>query len=332
MKVKLSHGGGGKETASLINGLIKKHLGNEILNKMEDGAVLKMSNDIVFSTDSFVIDPVFFPGGNIGKLAVCGTVNDIAVMGAIPEYLSLALIIEEGFELEKLEEIIESIAKEAETAGIKIVCGDTKVVEKGKDISIFINTAGIGRKIKNTNPSASALKPGDAIIVNGPPGEHGAAVLQARKELNFSTKLKSDCAVLSKLCEKIYISDAEIHAIRDATRGGYSAVINELADSSNLTITLDENLIPQSKEVNAVCSLLGMNPMDMANEGKIVIAVPKKDSSKVLEILKADDLGKNAAIIGYADKKGRFPALIKTNLVVTNILEMPKGELLPRIC
>ncbi len=332
MKIKLSHGGGGKETHSLVHDIIEKHLGNAILNQMEDAAILRCSDSIAFTTDSFVVKPLFFPGGDIGKLSVCGTLNDLAVMGAIPEYISLSLIIEEGMDLEELERIIKSIASECERNSVDVVCGDTKVVEKGSGDRLFINTAGIGRVRKGARLSMANVKPGDAVLVNGFLGEHGIALLGARNELNFSSPVESDCASLTSLVQRMLDTDCEVHAIRDATRGGLAAVVNEMGRASGVTVVLKENRIPISKEVLSACDLLGLNPLELANEGKLILTVPEAQAETLLAAMKSDPLGKDSAVIGVVERMNRFPATLETGLGVQRIFEMPKGELLPRIC
>jgi len=332
MKITRAHGGGGRETEKLIHDIIVEYLGNPVLNSLEDAAVIPGGEELVFSTDSFVVSPLFFPGGDIGKLAVCGTVNDIAVRGGVPGFLSLALIIEEGLDTADLEKIIKSISTECSRESIQVVCGDTKVVEKGSGDGLFINTAGIGVLRKETSLSVKNLKPGDTLLVNGSVGEHGAAILGARRELNITSDLVSDCAPLISLVDCILGTGAEVHALRDATRGGIAAVVNEMAQGSGVTAVLKEESIPVKKEVTGVCSLLGMSPFDMANEGKLVAAVSPDGANTVLEAMKNHPLGKDAARIGTVEEQGQFPAVLITSLGVRNILEMPRGELLPRIC
>lgn len=332
MNIKLSHGGGGRETADLISSRILKYLGNDRLNRLEDGARLPDLHSPVFTTDSFVIKPLFFPGGDIGKLAVCGTANDLSVMGATPEYLSLCLIIEEGFLLDELDRILQSISNEAASLKIKIVCGDTKVVEKGCADGLFINTSGIGNALKGFSPSIHSIKEGDALIFSGQTGNHGIAILSARKELRFSSEISSDCALLHPLVERIAASGGDVHAMRDATRGGLSAVANEMGFASNLTLELHEEKIPIHPAVRSACDLLGLNPLDLANEGKLLLAVTPNDAEKTLAAMRRHPLGRDAAIIGKAVKKGPFPAVLETTLGGRLILEMPRGELLPRIC
>ncbi|MFH0921419.1 MAG: hydrogenase expression/formation protein HypE [Fibrobacterota bacterium] len=331
--IRIAHGGGGRETAALIHSVIQKRLGNPVLDRLEDGAVLEgLPSPLVFTTDSFVVQPLFFPGGDIGKLSVCGTVNDLAVMGAEPKYLSLALIIEEGFATEDLERIIDSVAATAREAGVTVVCGDTKVVEKGGADGLFINTAGLGARRPGIAPSISAVRPGDILLVNGPVGDHAVAVLGARKKLNFTTALESDCAPLHSLAAALFDSGVPIHAMRDATRGGLSAVMNEMALASNVTMVVDEKNVPVRDAVRAACGLLGFNPFDLANEGKLVVAAPAHYADRLLDAMRAHPLGREAAVVGCVEASGRFPAVLETRFGGRIILEMPRGELLPRIC
>jgi hydrogenase expression/formation protein HypE len=332
MKITLSHGGGGRETKGLIDGLIKKHLSNPTLDRMEDAAILPLGSRLAFSTDSFVVKPLFFPGGDIGKLAVCGTANDLAMMGARTAYLSLALIIEEGFDTADLERILHSFAEECAQERITLACGDIKVVEKGKGDGIFLNTSGIGIVLANADLSIRQVRPGDVIIVSGNVGEHGAAIMAARKDLSIKSSLQSDCAQLFSLVQDMLNSGAAIHTLRDATRGGVASVANEMGESSNVTVVLREADIPVPDPVRAFCGLLGLDALELANEGKLMAAVAEKDAEKILRVMRAHPLGKNAAIIGRAEPAGKFPALRETALGVRIILEMPRGEHLPRIC
>ncbi len=332
MKITLAHGGGGREMNTLISDLIGKHLSNPVLDSFEDAAVVETGEKTVFSTDSFVVKPLFFPGGNIGKLAVCGTVNDIAMRGGVCRHLSLGLILEEGFETDDLENILETIGNTCRDENITVVCGDTKVVERGSADGVYINTAGIGTLDNRLDISVRNAVPGDVILVNGPVGEHGAAILGARKELNLTSSLQSDCAPLTGLVQALAQDRIEIHTLRDATRGGVSAVVNEIGNASGVTAAVELDAVPVSEQTEGVCSLLGMNPLDLANEGKLLAVVPKKDAEKALEIMRSHPLGLHAALIGSIEEQGRFPAVAVTAMGVRNILEMPRGELLPRIC
>lgn len=332
-KILLSHGSGGKQTNSLINDLFLKYFNNSILNEMNDAAELTLEgNKIAFTTDSFVVKPIFFSGGNIGKLAVCGTVNDLAVSGAKPLFLTSAFIIEEGFEICKLEEIVRSMAEEAKKTGVKIVAGDTKVVENGSVDEVFINTAGIGIFRDDISIKASNAKPGDLIIVNGNIGEHGMTIMCERNELRFDGNIQSDCASLNGLIDLMLCICPHIHVLRDATRGGIAAVLNEIAQASNVSIKLIEKNIPVSDEISGLCELLGLEPLYIANEGKLCAFVPKEHAANVLDAMKKHPLGINSAIIGevIADKNNKV--YISTIVGGQRIVDMPSGQQLPRIC
>lgn len=332
-KILLSHGSGGKQTNSLISDLFFKYFNNSILNEMNDAAQITLEgNRIAFTTDSFVVNPIFFNGGNIGKLAVCGTVNDIAVSGAKPLFLSSAFIIEEGFEISKLEEIVKSMAEEAERAGVKIVAGDTKVVEKGSADGVFINTTGIGIIRDDVNIKASNAKPGDVIIVNGTLGDHGMTIMCERNGLGFEGDIKSDCASLNGLIDSMLQVCTNIHVLRDATRGGVAAVLNEIAQASKVSIKLSEKNIPVSEEISGVCELLGLEPLYIANEGKLCAFVPEEYAEEVLEAMKNHPLGINSAIIGKVVEDNNNKVYIDTVVGGQRIVDMPSGQQLPRIC
>lgn len=332
-KILLSHGSGGKQTNSLINDLFFKYFNNSVLNEMNDAAQLTLEgNRIAFTTDSFVVNPIFFNGGNIGKLAVCGTVNDIAVSGAKPLFLTNAFIIEEGFEINKLEEIVKSMAEEAEKAEVKIVAGDTKVVEKGSADGIFINTTGIGIIRDDVNIKASNAKPGDMVIVNGTLGDHGMTIMCERNGLGFEGDIKSDCASLNGLIDSMLQVCTDIHVLRDATRGGVAAVLNEIAQASKVSIKLSEKSIPVSEEISGVCELLGLEPLYIANEGKLCAFVPEEYAEEVLEAMKNHPLGMNSAIIGKVVEDSNSKVYIDTIVGGQRIVDMPSGQQLPRIC
>ena len=331
-KILLSHGGGGEETQSLIKNLFFKHFGNDILLRMEDAAVLTMKSEkIAFTTDSFTVSPLFFKGGNIGKLAIAGTVNDLSMMGARPKYLTCAFMIEEGFECDKLEEIVISMRDEMAKSGVKIVAGDTKVGPKGGVDGVFINTAGVGEVLKE-GISAHALRQGDAIIVTNEVGNHGACILAMREELELQSDLKTDCASLWKSVEALIDADIEIHALRDATRGGVSAVLNEWAQTSNVGIHVREADIPVANEVKGMCELLGFEPYEFANEGTMLIALPQSEVAKALEVLKRFEETSKSALIGDVDDRFEGRVVLQTPWDSERFLEPPKGELLPRIC
>jgi hydrogenase expression/formation protein HypE len=332
-KILLSHGSGGKQTNKLISDLFLKYFNNSIINEMNDAAQLTLEgNRIAFTTDSFVVNPIFFNGGNIGKLAICGTVNDIAVSGAKPLFLSSAFIIEEGFEISKLEEIVKAMAEEAEKAGVKIVAGDTKVVENGSADGIFINTTGIGIIRDDVNIKASNAKAGDVVIVNGTLGDHGITIMCERNGLGFDGDIQSDCASLNGLIDSMLEVSTDIHVLRDATRGGVAAVLNEIAEASNVSIKLSEKSIPVKDEILGVCEFLGLDPLYIANEGKICAFVPEEHAAEVLEAMKKHPLGTNSSIIGKVVEDSSNRVYIDTVVGGQRIVDMPSGQQLPRIC
>lgn len=330
-KILLSHGSGGEETQKLIKNIFLKYFSNEILDKLEDSSILNVGRKIAFTTDAFTVSPIFFKGGNIGKLAVAGTVNDLSVMGAKPLYMSVSFIIEEGLLVEELEEIVKAMDEEAQKSGIKVVAGDTKVVPKGTLDKLFISCSGIG-EVLYEGLSAHNLEEGDVILVSGSVGDHGACILAEREGLEFEVPITSDCKSLWNMIEKVLSSGACIHAMRDATRGGLSAVLNEWAEQSNVEIEVEEESIPVKDAVRGLCELLGFEPFHLANEGMVVIAVKEEDAKKVLEILRSTEEGKEAEIIGRVVKKGSPRVVINTPYGVKRIMEAPSGELLPRIC
>ena len=331
--ILLSHGSGGKQTNKLISDLFLKYFNNSIINEMNDAAQLTLEgNRIAFTTDSFVVNPIFFNGGNIGKLAICGTVNDIAVSGAKPLFLSSAFIIEEGFEISKLEEIVKAMAEEAEKAGVKIVAGDTKVVENGSADGIFINTTGIGIIRDDVNIKASNAMVGDVVIVNGTLGDHGITIMCERNGLGFDGDIKSDCASLNGLIDSMLKVSTDIHVLRDATRGGVAAVLNEIAEASNVSIKLSEKSIPVKDEILGVCEFLGLDPLYIANEGKICAFVPEEHAAEVLEAMKKHPLGINSSIIGRVVEDSSNRVYIDTVVGGQRIVDMPSGQQLPRIC
>ena len=328
-KIEIGHGSGGKLTRDLINNLFLKYLSSNELSSLEDAAIVNLSNDkAAFTTDSYVIRPLFFPGGNIGKLSVCGTANDLAVSGAVPKYLSLSFIIEEGFSLDHLEEIVKSIAKEAENAGIKIVTGDTKVIEKGKCDGIYINTAGIGEVVKTL--SVNDVSDGDVVIVTGTIGDHGTAIALARDDFDIDTKVESDCASLYGLLKPIFDIDG-LKWMRDPTRGGTATVLVELSDATGLGIRIYEDKVPVREDVKFISDMLGYDPLYLANEGKAIVITSKEYADTFLEKLNNHTLGKNAAIIG--EISSAFEGLrIKTIIGGERPLDMLEEDQLPRIC
>ncbi|AXQ15966.1 MAG: hydrogenase expression/formation protein HypE [Shewanella algae] len=330
-RVQLSHGGGGREMAELINKLFFDAFDNPILRREEDAACLPLGGDCAFTTDSFTVAPLFFKGGDIGKLAIAGTVNDLAMMGAEPQYLSCGFIIEEGFEISRLKQIVASMADALSQCGARIVCGDTKVVPKGCADGIFINTSGVGRILK-PGISAHALRNGDAILLSRDIGRHGAAILSAREGLELESELSSDCAVLWNVVEQLIAANLEIHAMRDATRGGLSAVLNEWAKASNKGITLRETAIPVCDEVRGVCELYGFEPWDLANEGSFVVALPRELAEGAVEIMRRFGHCDQACIIGEVGEQHPGKVVLESAWGSRRYLDLPQGELLPRIC
>jgi hydrogenase expression/formation protein HypE len=331
-KILLAHGSGGKLSHDLIEDLFLKELGNPCLNLLDDAATLTLPGRIAFTTDSYVVSPLFFPGGDIGKLAVCGTVNDLSMVGAIPKYVSFSLIIEEGFSINDLKKIISSVQSAAQEAGVEIVAGDTKVVNRGSADKLFITTSGIGTIPDGVEISGSGARIGDKIILSGPIGDHGITILCQREGLSFETSLESDCAPLNALVADMISVSKEIHALRDPTRGGLASTLNEFAKSSRVGIKIQEDAIPVRDSVRAACELLGFDPLQVANEGKLAAVVASADAEKVLSQMRKNKYGVCAAIIGeiVADHAGKV--VMKTRFGSSRIISMLSGELLPRIC
>lgn len=330
--ITLDYGSGGKKTSALIENLIVPAMKSDELSQLGDGAVIKGAEELAFSTDSFVVDPIFFPGGDIGKLSVCGTVNDLSMCGAEPRYLSLSFIIEEGLPKADLETIIASIAKTAETAKVRVVTGDTKVVEKGRGDKIYINTSGIGF-IKHKGLSPANIRPGDAVIVSGTVGDHGTAVMLARNKL-LEADIRSDCAPLNFLAEKLLSAapEGEVRVLRDPTRGGVATTLNEFVEGTAWGIELDENAVPIRPEVRSACSMLGLDPLYCANEGKLLCIVSREYERAVLEAMKGEETGKEAAVIGAVTDRIPGKVTVRTKLGGTRIIQKLAGAQLPRIC
>lgn len=334
-EVQLAHGSGGQAMQQLISQLFIDAFANPWLSEQEDQARLDLAtlaasgDRLAFSTDSYVIDPLFFPGGDIGKLSICGTANDVAVSGAVPRYLSCGFILEEGLPMETLKAVVTSMAETARRADIAIVTGDTKVVQRGAADKLFINTAGIGAIPANIRWGASTLESGDVLLVSGTLGDHGATILNLREQLGLDGELTSDCAVLTPLIQQLRDIPG-VKALRDATRGGVNAVVHEFAAASGYGIELNERDLPVKTAVRGVCELLGLEALNFANEGKLVIAVQRQSAEQVLAQLHAHPLGQDAAIIGeVVERKGvRLAGLYG----VKRILDLPHAEPLPRIC
>lgn len=326
MRINMAHGSGGKASAELMKDIFGKYFSNDILNRMEDAAVLELNGRIACSTDSFVVTPVVFKGGDIGKLAVCGTVNDLLVMGAEPRFLTAGFILEEGLELGLLEQIVASMAKHAAEAGVQIVAGDTKVVE-GKG-GLYINTTGIGTISEGRNVSAGNCREGDVVVLSGNLGDHHACILSARMEIE--NNITSDCACLTPLVNSLFENGIQVKAMRDVTRGGLGTVLNEIAESSKCRIEIKEGALPVHPEVQGFCDILGLDPLYMANEGKIIAVVAPGDAEKALDAMRKTGLGKDAAVIAeVVSGKG---VVMKTRLGGSRVVDVLYGEGLPRIC
>jgi len=330
--ITLAHGSGGKSSNELIKNVFLKHLSNDYLLSGDDAAVVEVSGRVAYTTDSFVITPIFFNGGDIGKLSVCGTVNDLTAIGAKPLYLSCGFIIEEGFPIKDLEVIVASMAQTAKESGVKIVTGDTKVVQKNAVDKIFINTSGIGIIPNELNVSGARAKAGDKVIITGTIGDHGCSILLEREKLDIISDIKSDCKPLNKMIEKVIERTQDIHVMRDPTRGGVAATLNEIAVQSNVGIKLFEGSIPVKDQVKGVCELLGMDPLYMANEGKMLIIAPESSSKAILEELKKDEAGADSCIIGEITSESAGRLFMKTITGGSRIIDMPVGDQLPRIC
>lgn len=330
--VTLAHGAGGKQTSELIDQVFKAHFSNPDLTA-DDAAVLNIKGGkLAFTTDGFIVSPSEFPGGNIGKLSICGTVNDLSCMGAKPLYLSCAFVIEEGFPMDKLEKIAAAMEKTADEAGVKIVAGDTKVAGKGQVDGVFITTTGIGQIIEGVNTSGFNAKPGDAIIVTGDIGRHGCTVLLARNEFGIEADVVSDCAPLWGTVKAMLDESKDIHVIRDATRGGVGTVLYEIAEQSKVGIRLDSKSIPVANGVKGVCGMLGLEPLYLACEGRLVIFAPKEIAPKLVDTLHEGKYSKDAAIIGEVTQDMAGHVIVKTEIGAETLLPPPGGELLPRIC
>lgn len=331
--IQMAHGSGGKLSHDLVKSVMWPAFANDILGEMHDGAKLTIGGArLAFSTDSYVVKPLFFPGGDIGKLAVCGTVNDVAMSGAIPLYLSAGFVLEEGFPIENLERIVASMKKAAAEAGIQIVTGDTKVVEKGAIDGIYINTAGIGQIIDGIEISGSNARPQQDIILNGYLGEHSLAVMSERHGLTFPQSVVSDCAPLSGLVQELLAAVPQIKVLRDPTRGGLATTLNEIASQSQVGILLDESLIPVSPAVKAACDILGFDPLYMANEGKMLVFVDKKYTQEVLNVMRHHSYGREGRVIGEVTEKSPGKVGLRTQIGGVRLLDMLIGDQLPRIC
>lgn len=332
-RVLLAHGGGGRLTQQMISKMFVPQFKNECLDAMHDGAIFSINGvRIAFSTDSYVINPIFFPGGDIGELAVNGTVNDLAMCGAEPQYLSAGFIIEEGFPMEELWRVVLSMQKAAQNAGVILVTGDTKVVDKGKGDKIFINTSGIGVVQPGVVISPRRAAVGDKIILNGSIAVHGIAIMSVREGLEFETEIASDTAPLNGLVATMLRASQDIHVLRDPTRGGIASALNEIAESAKLGILIREEVVPLTEGVRGACEILGLDPLYVANEGKLLAFVAQQDAQKVLEAMKKHPLGKDSVIIGEMVEDHPGVVVMKTIIGGARVVDMLSGEQLPRIC
>ncbi len=333
-QVIIGHGSGGKLSHDLINDLFLPPFDNPVLRAGNDAGIVEPNPEttLAISTDSHVVWPLFFPGGDIGRLAVCGTVNDVAMMGAVPLYLTAGFILEEGLELGLLEQVVGSMRLAAAEAGVRIIAGDTKVVEKGKADGLYINTSGIGRVLEGVAIGGDQAKPGDFVLLSGPIGDHGIAVLTARGELGFEADVVSDVAPLNHLVSAMLEVSHQIHVLRDPTRGGVASTLNEIARQSQVSIVLDETRIPVRPPVQAACEMLGFDPLYIANEGKLLAIVGREDADKVLAAMRAHHYAEQAVVIGKVAAEPQGRVLLKTAIGTTRIVDMLAGEMLPRIC
>lgn len=337
-KITLSHGSGGKATHNLIEGVFAPAFSNPLLDPMDDSAILSLNSirketRLAFTTDTYVVNPLFFPGGDIGKLAVHGTINDLAMAGARPCYLSAGFILEEGFPIVDLRRIVDSMAQAASEAGVTIVTGDTKVVQRGKADGLFINTAGVGLIPAERAPAQTRLQPGDSILLSGPIGNHGIAIMMAREGLEIETDIQSDTAPLHTLVDELFAAaGAEVHSLKDPTRGGVATALNEMAMSSEVAIALNEQAVPVHAEVRGACELLGLDPLTIANEGKLLAVVGAAQTETALKALRAHPLGAEAALIGTVQAEPAGMVFLRTEIGGMRVLDMLVGDPLPRIC
>ena len=329
-RVLLAHGGGGKLSHDLVAQCFLPLFDNVFLRKLDDSAVVDLDGRIAFTTDSYVVNPVFFPGGDIGRLAVCGTVNDLAMSGAVPRYLSVSLIIEEGFPMSDLRRIAGSIKEAAREAGVQVVAGDTKVVDKGSADGLFITTSGIGTVAPGVDISGSNARPGDGVLLSGPIGDHGIAVISRREGLRFTSPVESDCAPLNHLVSDMLDAGVGIRSLRDPTRGGLASTLNEIAVSSGVGIRIAEEAIPVRASVQAACELLGFDPLYVASEGKLVAVADEPE--KLLDAARRSPYGREAAVIGEVVADHPTRVVMRTRMGASRIVDMLVGDQLPRIC
>jgi hydrogenase expression/formation protein HypE len=332
-QVVLGHGSGGKMTHDLIRKVFQQAFDNPVLAAGNDAGEINIPAErLAVSTDAHVVSPLFFPGGDIGRLAICGTVNDVAMLGAKPRYLTASFILEEGLEMETLVKVVQSMCAAAQEAGVIIAAGDTKVVEKGKADGMYISTTGIGEIIAKQKIGGQYAKVGDKVILSGSIGDHGIAVLSARGELGFEAQVESDVSPLNGLIEDIITTSSNVHVLRDPTRGGVATTLNEIAKQSNLGIVLDEQSIPVKQVVHSACEMLGFDPLYIANEGKLLVIVTEEDAEVVLKVMRAHPYGKEAVVIGEVAEEPSGRVLMKTVIGSHRIVDVLMGEMLPRIC
>ena len=332
MKILLDSGSGGRASQRLIADVFLRHFDNSILRRMDDAAILSLQGSVAMSTDGYTVTPLFFPGGSIGTLAVHGTVNDVSMMGARPRYLSCGFIIEEGLELEILEQVVADMASAAKKAGVDIVTGDTKVVPRGACDKMFITTAGVGEVLTDPAPSGHAARPGDAVIVSGAMGDHGLTVMARRDGLSFAADVASDSAPLNRMVERLLIEVGDIHVLRDPTRGGLATTLNEIAEQSGVGCRIEEAAVPVHDSVRAGCNVLGLDPLYLANEGKLIYILPREKAQAALEVMQSCEFGAEAAIIGEILDTGKPRVELRTFMGGSRLLSMLEGAQLPRIC
>ena len=332
-EIVLAHGSGGKLSHQLISKLVLPQFTNELLAPLHDGAVFSLGEGrIAFTTDSYVVSPIFFPGGDIGKLAIHGTVNDLSMCGATPLYLSVGFILEEGMPMEEFWRIVQSMRTAADEAGVRLVTGDTKVVDRGKADKIFINTAGIGIVPEGVQIDPSRARPGDKVLISGPIAVHGISIMSVREGLEFETEIASDTAALNGLVKDLLAACKDVHVLRDPTRGGVTSALTEIAQSAGVGVILQESAIPISEEVKGACEILGLDPLYVANEGKLIAILPAEEAEAGLAALRQDSLGREAAIIGEVTSDHPGFVVLKTRVGGTRVVDMLSGEQLPRIC
>ncbi len=332
-RILLAHGGGALLTAELIRELIVARFGNPVLNRMDDSAVLAAQpGRLAFTTDSYVVSPTFFPGGNIGDLAVCGTVNDLAMSGARPQFISLSLILEEGLLIADLERILDSVRARADEADVQIVCGDTKVVPRRLADGIYINTAGIGVLADGVDVSSANARPGDALIVSGVLGLHGLAVMLSRGDFRLDSPILSDVASLAAMVAALSADGVKVRVLRDLTRGGLAAALSDVAGASGVTLEVEESCIPSSEVQRCACEILGLDPLHIACEGRLLAIVSESDAARAVSVLRGFDAGSESAIVGRVKERGKHAMEVVTSIGSRRVITLPSGEQMPRIC